>query len=76
MIEGINSISPDDTIPQCKSQLTRKECCDEVPSGSCVKGCPMDDFTNEICVHPKQVVGLIMKNTMMMVGDYTIHDMT
>lgn len=46
IFRGINSISPDDTVPQCKSQLTLKECCDRVPSGSCVKGCPMDDFTD------------------------------
>ena len=55
IFRGINSISPDDTVPQCKSKLTLKECCDRVPSGSCVKGCPQDSFRNRNNCHPADI---------------------
>ena len=42
IFRGINSISPDDTVAQCKSKLTHKECCDRVQEAGCVKTCPID----------------------------------
>ncbi len=46
ILRGITSISPDDTVPQCKSNLSHKECCDRVQKNTCVKSCPKDVYNN------------------------------
>ena len=68
IFRGINSISPDDTVPQCKSQLTLKECCDiEYHQVLVLKVALWMILLIEICVHLQLMIGLIMKNTIMII---------
>lgn len=53
IFRGINSISPDDTVPQCKSKLTHKECCARVQKNQCVNTCPIDVFNNRNTCQPQ-----------------------
>ena len=53
VFRGTNSISPDDTVPQCKLKLSHEECCNRVQKDTCVKSCPIDVVNNRNTCQPR-----------------------